>query len=244
MDVVRYSVRGGFFIPFMALSKVINFIFPHLCPGCHTVMSNQGFCPSCWSKLTFITPPWCALCGQPFATSCTTLCLACQKKIPLFNSHRALWHYGPVSRRVIFSFKHGKQRYLTPLLAKWLLPLALSLKVDYVLPVPLHPHRLAYRGFNQSCVLAQALSRMTAIPLVREGLIRIFKTPSQGRFSLSQRQDNVQGAFTSSHEWSGESFLLIDDVYTSGATLNACTMALKDAGAHHVHALTLAKVTS
>jgi ComF family protein len=228
----------------MALSRVINFVFPHLCPGCHTVMSSQGFCPLCWSKIIFMTPPQCALCGQPFAVLTQALCLQCQKWIPLFNSHRSLWHYGPLSRKVIFALKHGRQRYLAPLLATWLLPLMLSVRVDCIVPVPLHPHRLAQRGFNQSCILAQELSRMTLIPLVREGLIRRFKTPSQGRFSLSQRRDNVDGAFSSSYQWDGAAVMLIDDVYTTGSTLNACTHALKEAGALHVHALTLAKVTS
>ena len=207
-------------------------------------MNSQGFCPLCWSKITFITPPLCALCGQPFAVTHQVLCIQCQKWIPLFNSHRSLWHYGPLSRKVIFALKHGRQRYLAPLLATWLLPLVLSLKVDYLVPVPLHPHRLAQRGFNQSCILAQELSRMTAIPLMREGLTRMFKTPSQGRFSLSQRRDNVDGAFHSYRQWEGGSVLLVDDVYTTGSTLNACTHALKEAGALHVHALTLAKITS
>jgi ComF family protein len=238
-----------FLKPSMAATKLfigplVDFILPHLCPGCQTKMQTPGFCPSCWMKLDFITPPYCQLCANPSALSGKNLCRSCQADIPLFHSHRALWAYGSLSRRIVFALKHGRQRYLAHLIAPWLVPLALCHRVDFLVPVPLHPHRLAQRGFNQSALLASALSRLTGIPVAIEGLNRPYKASSQGRFSAQKRKENVMGIFTSSRDWDGQNILLIDDVFTTGATLNACTQALREANAHHVHGLTLAKVIS
>jgi ComF family protein len=239
-----------FFIkPTIAATKalmrpLVDFILPHLCPGCQTSMHTPGFCPACWIALDFIAPPYCPLCGNPSALSGETLCRSCHMDIPLFNSHRALWVYGTLSRRIIFGLKHGRQRYLANLIAPWLVPMALSHQVDFLVPVPLHRHRLAKRGFNQAALLASAIGRLTGIPVALEGLVRPYKTPPQGRFSAQQRKENVLGVFASSRHWDGKNILLIDDVFTTGATLNACCSALRDANAHHVHALTLAKVIS
>jgi ComF family protein len=161
---------------------------------------------------------------------------------PLFNSHRALWTYGPLSRRIIFGLKHGRQRYLADLVAPWLVPLALQHPVDCIIPVPLNADRLARRGFNQAALLATALGQCTGIPVWLNGLIRPLKTPSQGGFSAVQRRENVMGVFSSPNMWHGQKILLVDDVFTTGATLNACAYALRESRAHHVHAITLAKI--
>lgn len=111
------------------------------------------------------------------------------------------------------------------------------------MPVPLHPKRLAYRGFNQSALIAVALEKYTKTPVMLNNLKRVTKTSSQGGLSLQQRQINVDGAFECNKLFfNEESVLLIDDVYTTGATLSACVAALRDAGAGQVHCLTLAKV--
>jgi ComF family protein len=193
-------------------------------------------------KLHFITPPYCDLCGNPGVLGLRDLCHSCRLQTPLFNRHRALWEYGTVSRRIIFGLKHGRQRYLANLLAPWIVPIILQHPVDCLIPVPLHQNRLAGRGFNQAAILATEIGRLTGIPVKLQGLTRPLKAPSQGRFSAQQRRENVMGAFESRRSWDGQSVLLIDDVFTTGSTLNACTYALREAGAHHIHAVTLAKV--
>lgn len=205
-------------------------------------MQTPGFCASCWLQLDFIIEPYCALCGNPMRIESRVLCRSCLNQTLLLNSHRSLWLYGPLSRRIIFSLKHGRQRYLADLMAPWMVPLVWHHPIDCIIPVPLHPKRLAKRGFNQSALLAKAIGRLTGIPVMYHGLSRLFKTESQGRFSAQQRKDNVMGVFSSTLSWNHQKIMLIDDVFTTGATLNACAYALRQSGAHHVHAVTIAKV--
>jgi ComF family protein len=224
------------------ISKIVDFVFPFLCLGCHKVVYSQGLCAACWSKLNFITPPYCQLCGNPLPVDFLSLCSQCKLWVPLFNSHRALWRYGPISRKIIFGLKHGRQRYLASLLATYLLPLALPMSVHCVVPVPLHKKRLSKRGFNQSALIAQWICRFTGLPLLLHDLKRWTGAGFQGGLSFQKRQEQVWGVFQCDKEFSGESILLIDDVYTTGATLNSCVSALKEMGAGQVHALTIAKV--
>lgn len=162
---------------------------------------------------------------------------------PVFHKHRSLWEYGPVSRRVIFALKHGRQRHLAKLLAHWLLPLALEHMVDCIIPVPLHHDRLRRRGFNQCALLATEIGKLCSIPVKLSSLERPLGAPSQGRFSPQQRQDNVMGAFSAKPELANKRILLIDDVFTTGATLNACASALQQVSVCSIHAVTIAKVS-
>ena len=219
----------------------LDLIFPWLCPGCDGVVCTPGFCAACWSKVGFITHPHCVLCGDPFLVPAGKLCHQCQQETPFFHSHRSLWTYGPLPRKVIFALKYGRQRTLAPLLARWMMPLALAFPVDCIVPVPLHPSRLARRGFNQSALIAQSLSSLMGIPLWRRRLFRTWKTFPQGGFSPQQRKYNVYGAFSCHFPCFQESVLLVDDVYTTGATINACSIALKEAGIRRIHAVTVAK---
>lgn len=223
---------------------IIDFFFPCTCPGCQEVQKSEGFCGRCWKRLDFITAPFCPLCGNPTSWQEKGLCYQCRLWTPLFTSHRSLWRYGPLSRKVIFSLKHGHYKYLGHLFAQWLLPLMTEQSVQYIVPVPLHPSKLRRRGFNQAAVVARDISILTGIPLLLESLVRVTHTLSQGYFSHSRRTENVEGAFECIQQTflEGANVYLIDDVYTTGATLNACTQALKNAGVCQVHGITLAKV--
>jgi ComF family protein len=222
-----------------------NFLFPLSCVGCGRFVDSKGLCAQCWSSVDFIVPPYCALCGNSLGERGGAVCRLCRQKTPLFNSHQSLFAYGPLTRQLIFGLKYGRKRYLTHLFAQWLLPKALQHVVDIIVPVPLHPRKLAQRGFNQAALVADALGRLMGIPVHKKMLVRHLNTPSQGFFSQDQREENVFGAFSVPKvQTKGARILLIDDVYTTGATLGACTYALKESGALHVHALTLAKVLS
>lgn len=223
-----------------------NFLFPFSCVACGCVVERTGFCPQCWTSVDFIVHPYCLLCGDPSADDKTKVCRLCRQKTPLFNSHQSIFYYGPLTRKLIFSLKYGRRRYLAECFANWLLPKALNYRVDMIIPVPLHPKKLSQRGFNQSALVADYLGRLTGIPVHKTILIRHLNTPSQGFFSQSQREENVSGVFSvvDCHDdpLKGMHILLIDDVYTTGATLGACTDVLREAGAFYVHALTLTKV--
>jgi competence protein ComFC len=149
-----------------------------------------------------------------------------------------------VLRRAVHQFKYQHLRGLAPLLATGL-HAAVSGRLpeaDLIVPIPLHPARLRERGFNQSALLARQLSKLTAIPLSETALRRTRQHPSQARAAnLAARQVNVRGAFRADGIPSGCRVILVDDVATSGATLNAAAAALKDGGAGQVHGLTLAR---
>ena len=221
----------------------LSVVFPRICAGCRNILETFGLCHRCWVHLDFITPPFCVQCGSPFSfEGYAHLCWSCRKSSPIFDSHRSLLRYGALSRKLIFALKHGRDRTLVPLLSHWLVPMVLRFPVDLIMPVPLHWSRLSYRCFNQSSLVAQQLGQLVAMPVLLNTLQRTRKTPSQGRLSRTLREENMAGAFRLRQPLIGRHVLLIDDVYTTGATLSACSHTLKEAGVASVHSITLAKV--
>lgn len=224
-------------------SRVVDFIFPWLCFGCGDPTTSAGFCASCWLSLRIINDPLCPLCGRPvFHDLEGRACLHCQESVPHFATHRSLWAYGPLSRRILFGLKYGYKSYLATHLAYWMVPAALKRSFQWIVPVPLHRRRLKKRGFNQAALLAKPLSRLLGIPCAPQGLVRLFDGPSQGFYGSRERHENVLESFISYKNWKDATILLVDDVFTTGATLNACSLALLEAGARCVHAQTVAQV--
>jgi ComF family protein len=228
------------------IGYIKDFFYPPLCQVCKKPVDVQGlFCPSCWVNMDFIQPPYCDMCGFPFdyTTAEDFLCGPCLKKPPFFSQSRSLWYYGGTVREMILALKHGDQTLLAPLFAKWLWQQhgPWIQEHDYIIPVPLHWRRLWYRRYNQAALIGKELSHLSRIPQ-KYDLKRIRSTHPQGEGRLS-RQDNVKKAF----QWTGESLenkrvLLIDDVYTSGSTLNSCAKELKKHKCNHISTLTLARV--
>lgn len=229
----------------------MNLVLPPRCLGCAAIVEAQGtICATCWAQLDFITAPFCARCGLPFEVPAEpgTECGACIADPPPFNRHRTLWAYGPVSRALVLGLKHGDQIHTARPLAGFLARAAPDLfdSNDVLVPVPLHKWRLLRRRFNQSAVIAMALSKQTGLPTAPQGLERQRATRSQGGLTAEQRRRNVTGAFAVPARQrpliEGQRVLLIDDVYTTGATLRACCRALINAGAAQIDALTVARV--
>lgn len=250
------------------LNKILSFIFPSCCVACGVFLNSMGFCPNCWKNLQWL---WgfqeyfyCHLCGHPLNSKIfqgfltpqnlgsktsfgSQLCFSCLKDTPFFVQHRSLWAYGPLSRRVVFALKHGGQKSLGAFFAHLLRPLVPQ-AVDYIMVMPLHRKRLLKRGFNQMSPVARYLSQYTGIPFLENILIRQHNTPPQGGLSPSERKENVFHSFAS-QEFSLENnlkpqckILLLDDVFTTGASLNACSKILRDHNVEQVFCLTLTKV--
>jgi ComF family protein len=239
--IARHGVRA-----------VLDLLFPPLCMSCKArLFEPHALCASCWRAMSFIDGPLCARCGMPFDIDPggETICGPCHAKAPDFNRARALFRYDDASKRLILGFKHGDRLDSAPAFARWLERTGRPLlaEADLIVPVPLHRGRLWKRRYNQAAILAKGLARLsgrTHDPLL---LIRKRATPSQGEMSSAKaRRRNVLGAFGVSprkaDELRGRNILLVDDVFTTGATLNACARALKRAGAARVDALTLARV--
>lgn len=211
----------------------------------------QGtLCAPCWRSVNFISPPQCECCGLPLEFSTlagTQLCGACILHPPSYTHARAIFRYEGIGAKLVTRLKYADKTYTVPTLAQWLQRAGSQMlsQADMLIPVPIHPYRLLRRRFNQSLLLARALSKSSAIPVVANALIRTRHTKPQAGLTRRQRLHNVKGAFAVPSEREGlikgKHAVVVDDVMTTGATIAACSEALLHAGAQNVSVLTLAR---
>ncbi len=230
---------------------LLDAILPLRCFGCGLVVpAESALCAACWSGLTFLSEPCCAQCGLPFPhdQGPKALCGACHSDPPRFDRARAALLYDDASRPLILAFKHGDRTEAALPFARWMQVAGGTLleEADLILPIPLNRWRLFHRRFNQAALLAQSLSQESGVPVALDLLRRIRATPSQGRRSREARRRNVAGAFAvapgAAAQIEGRRLLLIDDVMTSGATLDEASKVLRRAKPQKISVLTLARV--
>ncbi|MEO8257398.1 MAG: ComF family protein [Acidobacteriota bacterium] len=203
-------------------------------------------CAGCWQSILPLTPPLCDRCGDPLPGWRDTRdwCARCRRGRPSIDRARAIGAYDGALRAIVHAFKYDGRRSLARGLAALMHRRAAGLLVgvSYVVPVPLHPSRRRQRGFNQAADLARYLD----LP-VRHALRRVRATPTQTGLPAARRHRNVRDAFAATRAargLDGAVVVLVDDVSTTGATLEACARALKAAGAGEVRALTAARVVT
>ena len=233
---------------------LLDAVLPPLCLGCNEIVATPGgLCADCWQGLSFMAPPWCARCALPFAAPVgdEALCGACSARPPRYRRARAALVYNDRSRRLVLPFKHGDRTDIAHACGRWMARAGRELLVeaDFVAPVPLHWRRLLTRRYNQAQLLARvalAAAHDGRAQLAPDLLRRKRWTGSQGGLDPGQRRDNVRQAFDVHPRWAarlaGKSVLLVDDVLTTGATVEACARVLRRGGAAHVDVLTLARV--
>lgn len=210
----------------------------------------RGLSPLAWGRIRFIDAPVCDGCGLPFAfdPGPGARCGACERAPMAFDRARAACLYDDHVRDLILKLKHGDRTDLSGLFARWISRAAADIlrDVDGVLPTPLHPWRLLSRRYNQAAEIARPLARQARLPYLPDALIRRRRTPSQAAKSADARRGNVAGAFAVDPRWvakvAGRRLLLVDDVLTTGATMEACALALKAAGASRVDVAVIARV--
>lgn len=233
------------------LRNGLDLLLPPQCLSCGTiVVGDAGLCSDCWDNIAFLGPPQCPRCGFPFEFEMgeDVLCGACLRAPPAFDRCRAAFRYHEESRKLILDFKHGDRTYLAPALARLLYQAGRDLvnSANVIVPVPLHRWRLARRRFNQSGLLAIELGKLSGRPVLSDAVLRHRATQSQGGLNRRARNRNVRGAFriraSAREKLRGKRVLLIDDVFTTGATVNAATRCLLRGGAAAVDILTLARV--
>jgi ComF family protein len=238
-------------------SRLVDVILPQHCYHCGRPVASagrRGFCDGCWRLIRLITPPYCPCCGEPFRSPVALMgspdfrCGACRAEPPPFDHARAVGRYDGPLREAIHQLKYrGRLHLVQPLLA-----LALEhfdahfpgMVFDAIIPVPLHRERLMQREFNQATLLATGLARHLQAPVLERLLVRIRATRPQVELSGRERRQNVRRAFAVPHAGvlEGKRVLVVDDVFTTGATLGEAARTLKAAGAGWVDVFALARV--
>jgi len=238
-DAVRLLLHGA-----------LDLALPTLCPACREPVEGRGLCPACWSKLSFISRPYCERLGIPFAydPGPGILSMEAIADPPAYRRARAAVRFDEVSRALVHGLKYGDRHDLAPMMGRWIRHAGRELlaEADALVPVPLHWRRLWARRFNQSAMLAAAISAETGVPVVAGALKRVKPTAQQVGLSRTERAANVAGAFRVPAEnrgaVAGRRLIVIDDVLTSGATVDGCARALLRAGAANVDVLIFARV--
>ncbi len=243
--MIKYEdFRRGFEI-------VYKLFLPPVCYSCRApVVEHGGFCSPCWQKIKFITPPYCDRLGIPFPydPGCDFISPRALANPPFFERARGAFIYEDFGRSCIHQLKYGRQLHLVKPISTWMMAAGkdVLLDCDILIPIPLSWRRLWARRFNQATKLAENISKMRDIPISYHALQRIRHTRTQVGLAANQRAKNVSGAFSINLDYlddiAGKNCLLVDDVFTSGATANACTKTLLKAGAKKVDILVAAIV--
>jgi ComF family protein len=234
----------------------LDAVLPPQCLSCGAATDAPGkLCATCWAKIVWLAAPLCACCGCPFEfdpldgdDSEALVCGACLRAPPLFARARAVFRYDDASRGLILAFKHADRLHGAKAYGEWLARAGAELlsSASYVAPVPLHWTRLAWRRYNQAALLATAAARSAGRPVIPDLLVRSRRTPQQGDLGAAARRRNVRRAFRVNTPYrdklAGQRVVLVDDVFTTGATVEECTRALLEAGVAAVDILTLARV--
>ena len=227
---------------------VIDFALPSRCPACGEIVDGDDrFCLGCWQQLDHLDQG-CMQCGDPVIAlaDSDSLCGACLADPPAFDTMRAAVRYGEVARTIALRLKYGGRVGLARTIAAAMQRHMTGLDDALLVPVPLHRGRLWRRGYNQAALIARALAGEDRERLNLEALVRTRATPYLRAMSAKERAKTVRGAFAVDEEHRvairGKRIVLVDDVYTSGATTNACGKVLKRGGAAQVHARCWARV--
>ena len=233
--------------------QALRFVLPAECLTCGVALSADPvpfFCSGCWQSIHPFQQPSCVRCDQPFVSPAATIyspnhqCHNCLERPPAYERAWTLFPYLPPLQEAICSFKYrGKHTLARPLARLMISALPREIDADVIIPVPLHPARLRAREFNQSLLLADQLSRHLTRPVLPMNLIRVVATDPQTTLSRQARLRNLRKAFEvrRPQDLAEKRVLLVDDVFTTGTTVNECAKALRNVGVGTVFALTLAR---
>lgn len=228
-------------------SFLLDILYPRKCPVCDRIITPKGalICPPCRKRVSLITEPRCKQCGKALMFEEKEYCEGCQKHERRFRYGVALMDYDSVGRKILTDLKYRGKRdnadYLTAEAALRLGENIRSMEADALIPVPVHPRRKRVRGFNQAELLAKKLGKRLEIPVRTDLLFRVKNTRPQKELGSLGRLNNLLKAFAVKR-WdpSLKKVILVDDIYTTGSTVEACTRVLLAAGAEQVYVVSMA----
>lgn len=231
--------------------KILDILYPVKCPFCGEIVSagpkkrtaHNGICARCREKIVYIEEPRCKKCGKPIRSEEKEYCFDCAGKTHHFEEGRNLWiHKEPVNQ-AIYAFKYQNLRIYGKTfgteMAEHYENYLRKKTVDLIVPIPLHRKRKRRRGYNQAQILAKELSVHTGIPMDESVLKRVRETKPQKELDDKGRRINIRGAFAVTHPVTGRRIVLVDDIYTTGSTLDEAAKVLRRAGAEKVFFLTI-----
>ena len=222
--------------------ELIDILFPPRCSGCG--QWGVRFCDLCLNNVICIEEPICMICGEPVKSQVQKICFRCSSASRNFDGIRSWAHYQGSLQKAIQKLKYQKDIGLANILAKPMITLYkdMNWKIDMITAVPLDQEKLTRRGYNQAALLSKPLARHTGIPYHQEALMKRYPNKPQVGLSEQERLYNVMDVYVSSPEKvKGKAVLVIDDVVTTGATMDACSAALKASGSPAVYGISLAR---
>lgn len=255
MGIIKIEITPSAWLASLTrpVAALADFLYPPGCPGCGVATArHRSLCPKCWSSIRFIERPYCDVLGSPFSHDLGHGILSAEAIAhpPPFDRLRSVAAHDGVVRDLVHGLKYRDRTDLAPMMAGWMLRASDGAveRCDAISPVPLHRFRLLSRKYNQAAELARHLSRLSGKPLLAATLVRVRRTRQQVGLGAKAREDNVRGAFGIRKGREGDIFgkriVLVDDVYTTGATVAAATRVLQKAGAADVTVLTFARALS
>ena len=242
--------QNGFHRHFFSyFKKIPSLLYPPRCPICEKI-PPAGFliCPGCYSSVTFVEQPCCYSCGKPLQAAEQELCFDCIKHPKSFQRGFSLAVYNHITKPALSAIKYRNRRQYLNFFVQETIDrygtLFRSLHPDAILPVPIHPKRMKKRGFNQASLFASSLGKQLQLPVYDSVLIRTINTLPQKNLSPEKRLENLKKAFSLHPELKTgrlpfKRVLLVDDIYTTGATMEAITGILKQAGVKEVYIFSL-----
>jgi ComF family protein len=229
-----------------SFEAVKNIIFPNLCFACESKTPNKYLCAPCQQQIEYLTPPLCRRCSAPLKNTSTEICKNCFDTPFSYNKAIAAVAYKNPVISLIHSFKYNHCKYLSGFLSSLITAhfskIGLSVnEFDFLTTVPMHREKLKMRGFNQSELLGQCLSNHFKKPFKNDIIYRKRFNPSQTKFRKEKREKNTEKMFEVKKDLKGKKIIIVDDIFTTGATVNACAKELKNNNAQNVLVVTLAK---
>ncbi|MDR2067528.1 MAG: ComF family protein [Holosporaceae bacterium] len=232
------------------LEIIKNICFPIACCNCGDFVDSEGLCFNCWKRIEWISDPKCKICGVPFEIDLDAICPVCLRKKPNFDKAVAAFKYDDFSRNMILKFKHWDATHIAEKFGRWMYGACAAdiANADVIVPVPIHFLKRLKRQYNQSELLGLELQKFSGIHYEPRILKKIKRTAPQEGLTREKRLKNVRGSFEIDENYvsliEGKFIILVDDVLTTGSTVNECSKMLKKYNAARVVVVTIARVDS